>query len=254
MPVTRSARESTSRDTDAVNPKKQAGSWLREQRQKAGLSQMDLANKLDFRVLHLHIPDRKRLWSGPVSVYGRVGAGTWGQARAVCSHVAGLLRSSVIPCSVQGWVAMNVVFLDRARSGKRPVRSNAWTPAETEELTRLYRAKRDLGGAAGFAYGETDHRDPQFYVFSSTDAEPCTACVSRLIRDGCWWYVIEDGNGNVHTEGGCLRTLVGRLCGYWSSMRHTLAAALALVGEQCACDGPFSVNLLAIADCLSAVG
>jgi transcriptional regulator with XRE-family HTH domain len=49
MPVTRSTREATSRDTDAVNPKKKAGSWLREQRQKAGLSQMDLAIKLGFK-------------------------------------------------------------------------------------------------------------------------------------------------------------------------------------------------------------
>ena len=31
------------------SPKKKAGSWLREQRQKAGLSQMDLANKLGFK-------------------------------------------------------------------------------------------------------------------------------------------------------------------------------------------------------------
>ena len=149
---------------------------------------------------------------------------------------------------------MNVVFLDRARSGKRPVTSNAWTPAETEELTRLYRAKRDLGGAAGFAYGETDHRDPQFYVLGSTDAEPCTACVSRLIRDDSRWYVIEDGRGNVQIEGGCLRVLVGRLCGYWSSARHTLAAVLALIGEQLACDAPFSENLVAIVDRLPALG
>ena len=149
---------------------------------------------------------------------------------------------------------MNVVFLDRARSRKRLVKSNAWTSAETEELARLYRAKRDLGGAAGFAYGETDHRDPQFYILSSTDAEPCTACVSRLIRDDRRWYVIEDGRGNVQIEGGCLRVLVGRLCGYWSSMRHTLAAAFALVGEQFACDGPLPTGLGAIADCLSAVG
>jgi len=49
MPVTRSARGAAVRDTDAVNPKKQAGSWLKEQRQKAGLSQMDLANKLGFK-------------------------------------------------------------------------------------------------------------------------------------------------------------------------------------------------------------
>ena len=148
---------------------------------------------------------------------------------------------------------MNVVFLDRARSRKRLVKSNAWTPAETEELARLYRAKRDLGGAAGFAYGETDHRDPQFYILSSTDAEPCTASVSRLIRDGRRWYVIEDGQGNVQTEGGCLRVLVGRLCGYWSSIRHTLAAALAFVGEQFACDGSLSENLVSVLDRLSAV-
>jgi transcriptional regulator with XRE-family HTH domain len=49
MPVTRSTRKVTCRDAAAVNPKKAAGSWLREQRQKAGLSQMDLANKLDFK-------------------------------------------------------------------------------------------------------------------------------------------------------------------------------------------------------------
>jgi transcriptional regulator with XRE-family HTH domain len=49
MPVTRSGREAASRDADVVNPKKQAGSWLREQRQKAGLSQMDLANQLGFK-------------------------------------------------------------------------------------------------------------------------------------------------------------------------------------------------------------
>ena len=149
---------------------------------------------------------------------------------------------------------MNVVLLDRARTRKRPARSNSWTSDETEELTRLYRAKRDHGGGASFAYGETDHRDPQFYVLSSSDAEPCTACVSRLIRDSRRWYVIEDGQGNVQIEGSCLRTLVARLCGYWSSMRHTLAAALALVGEQFACDGPFSDNLVAIVDRLSAFG
>ena len=111
-----------------------------------------------------------------------------------------------------------------------------------------------MAAEQSFAYGETDHRDPQFYVLSSSDAEPCTACVSRLVRDSRRWYVIEDGQGNVQIEGNCLRTLVGRLCGYWSSMRHTLAAALALVGEQFVCDGPLSDNLVAIVDRLSAIG
>src|SRR5580693_2533658 len=44
-----STQRATSRGRDTGSPKKKAGSWLREQRQKAGLSQMDLANKLDFK-------------------------------------------------------------------------------------------------------------------------------------------------------------------------------------------------------------
>ena len=45
----RSTRRATSRGRETGSPKKKAGSWLREQRQKAGLSQMDLANKLGFK-------------------------------------------------------------------------------------------------------------------------------------------------------------------------------------------------------------
>jgi hypothetical protein len=148
---------------------------------------------------------------------------------------------------------MNVVFLDAARRKERAATLNAWSPAEMGELTRLYHVKREHGDAAGFAYGETDQRDPQFFVLNSTDAESCTASVSRLIRDSRRWYVIEDGQGNVQIEGSCLRTLVTRLCGYWSSMRHTLAAALAMIGQQYASDGAFLGNLVAFMDSLSGI-
>ena len=37
------------RDSDADNGKKQAGSWLRSQRHRAGLSQIDVANRLGFK-------------------------------------------------------------------------------------------------------------------------------------------------------------------------------------------------------------
>jgi hypothetical protein len=146
-----------------------------------------------------------------------------------------------------------VVFLHAARGKERAARLNAWSPAEMGELTRLYHAKREHGDVAGFAYGETDQRDPQFFILDSTDAESCTASVSRLIRDSRRWYVIEDGQGNVQVEGGCLRTLVGRLCGYWSLMRHTLAAALTLIGQQYASDGAFSGSLVAFMDGLSGI-
>jgi hypothetical protein len=65
--------------------------------------------------------------------------------------------------------------------------------------------------------------------------------------------VIEDGQGNVQTEGSGLRVLVGRLCGYWSSMRHTLAAAFTLPGQQYASDGVFSENLVALMDSVSRI-
>jgi DNA-binding XRE family transcriptional regulator len=49
MPSRRSARQATTQDTVALNPKKEAGNWLRKQRQNAGLSQIDLATRLGFR-------------------------------------------------------------------------------------------------------------------------------------------------------------------------------------------------------------
>jgi ribosome-binding protein aMBF1 (putative translation factor) len=44
-----SGRSVRSREREAENFKKQAGRWLREQRRKAGLSQMDLADRLGLR-------------------------------------------------------------------------------------------------------------------------------------------------------------------------------------------------------------
>ena len=85
MPVTRSAREAVSRDTDAVNPKKKAGSWLREQRQKAGLSQMDLANRLGFRDYTLSFPKSKMAMVGSRLRAWQIGRGRLG------SGLSGLL-------------------------------------------------------------------------------------------------------------------------------------------------------------------
>lgn len=44
-----SAGSAKTRDREAESSKKQAGRWLRAQRQKAGLSQMDLANRLGLK-------------------------------------------------------------------------------------------------------------------------------------------------------------------------------------------------------------
>ena len=49
MPTTASARAVRTRENETESFRKQAGRWLREQRQKAGLSQMDLADRLGLK-------------------------------------------------------------------------------------------------------------------------------------------------------------------------------------------------------------
>jgi hypothetical protein len=131
---------------------------------------------------------------------------------------------------------------------------NAWSPEETEVLTGLYRAKRELSGAAGFAYGETDRHDPQFYVLGGDEAKPCKTCVSRLVRNGRCWYVIEDGEGVIQAEGDNLRQLIKRVCGLRHSARYSLTAVLALTGQQWTNDGVFLENLATIVNCVPAIG
>lgn len=148
---------------------------------------------------------------------------------------------------------MNVICLATHRMRRRLTRPNTWAPTEAAELVRLYRAKREAGDAVGFAYGETDSDDPQFYVLGGSDVRPCTACVSRLARNGRPWYVIEDGQGTVEFEGTCLRSLIARLCGYLSTVRHTLAAFVAVFDQQWATDTPIVISVAAIVDSLPGV-
>jgi hypothetical protein len=147
---------------------------------------------------------------------------------------------------------MNVVDLATYRARGR-LRPTAWEAAEAAELIRLYHAKRDAGDAVGFAYGETDLYDPQFYVLGGSDARPCTACVSRLDQNGHLWYVIEDGQGDVQFEGACLRTLVARLRRHLSTVRHTFVTFIALFDQQWGTDMPISTSFVAIVDSLPGI-
>lgn len=91
----------------------------------------------------------------------------------------------------------------------------------------------------GFAYRETDRHDPQFYVLGGDEAKPCKTCVSRLVRNGRCWYVIEDGEGVIQAEGDSLRQLIKRVYGLRHSARYSLTAVLALIGQQWTNDGVF---------------
>ena len=119
-----STQRATSRGRDTGSPKKKAGSWLREQRQKAGLSQMDLANKLGLE----HSPSFPRSKTALVGFRPKVWETGHGHLvfglhnlLAFCSVTT---ASSAIPCPVQGWKGMNVVFLDVARRKERAATLN----------------------------------------------------------------------------------------------------------------------------------
>ena len=148
---------------------------------------------------------------------------------------------------------MNVVFLTKVRQGRRPARSGCWTPDEAAELTRLYSLQRQRGDASEFAHGTTELDDPQFYLLTGDQAQSCTACVSRLTRDGQPWYVLEDGRGRIVREGGCLRTLVGGIATPSFAGWRTLAALLAYSAQVFMGEGLGPQDVASATECLLAI-
>ena len=108
---------------------------------------------------------------------------------------------------------MNIVSLGLFR---RPGRSytqpnkDVWRADEIAKLIELFHSMRRNGGADAYEFGWTERGDPQFYVLSSDPDQPCACSVSRLsgldeIRP---WYVLENGAGQVVSDGRCLTHLV----------------------------------------------
>jgi hypothetical protein len=127
---------------------------------------------------------------------------------------------------------MNVVSLVEARTKRQMRRLNDWTSHEVAELARLYRAKTERGAGVSFATGATDLDDPQFYILNDEDNQSCSVCVSRLRRHGRSWYVVEDGNGRIEGEGGCLRTLVTEFTRRSFTRWRALIPVLAYCAQQ----------------------
>jgi len=149
---------------------------------------------------------------------------------------------------------MNVVSLAKVREGRRSAVSGCWTSDEAAQLTRLSGLQqRGQGGAVEFAHGTTDYDDPQFYLISGDQAQTCTACVSRLTKDGQPWYVLEDGRGHVIREGGCLRTLVGQIAKRSLAGWRTLTTLLAYSAQAFLGEGLDPQEVVSAAECLLAV-
>jgi hypothetical protein len=126
---------------------------------------------------------------------------------------------------------MTVTDFGSARDKMRRKLPQCWQSEEAAELMRLYAVLNGRSVAASYEYGETEGREPQFYLLSADPAEDCISCVSRILKGGRPWYVIEDGLGGLLAEGYSLSILVSHASRCWRSLRSHLAAVALFFGE-----------------------
>ena len=132
---------------------------------------------------------------------------------------------------------MTVTDFGSARDKMRRKLPQCWQSEETAELMRLYAVLNGRSVVTSYEYGETERREPQFYLISADPAEDCIRCVSRILKDGRPWYVIEDGLGGLLAEGCSLSILVSHASRCWRSLRGHLVAVASFFGELLTRDG-----------------
>jgi hypothetical protein len=89
-----------------------------------------------------------------------------------------------------------------------PKLPHRWEPKEIAVLLRLCVILNARDVETTYEYGETERREPQFYILSADLAQDCVSCISRISKDGRPWYLIEDGWGSLLAEGASLDALV----------------------------------------------
>ena len=132
---------------------------------------------------------------------------------------------------------MTVKHFGSARDKLRRRLPRCWQSEETAELMRLYAILNERSVRISYEYGETDGREPQFYLLSADLTEDCISCVSRILKGGRPWYVIEDGLGGLLAEGYSLSILVSHVSRCWRSLRCHLVVLALFFGEQLTRDG-----------------
>jgi hypothetical protein len=134
---------------------------------------------------------------------------------------------------------MPVISLDAFRRDRRPApppRNCGWQPGEFAELVRLFRAMRERDHAESYEFGLTERGDPQFYVLGGDAERRCVCAVSRLCQQTQSWYVIENGNGRVLSDGCCLRDMINDVVERSRTTPRHLSLVTKLVMGAFACE------------------
>lgn len=109
--------------------------------------------------------------------------------------------------------------------GPRSAASSAhWRAEEMSQLLSIYAAHEAAGEASGWDLGETERREPQFYVLGHTADDDCVMTITRLDGD----YVLEDGQGYVVAESASLSAIADQAVRMMPRRRR--AAVLAQIG------------------------
>lgn len=103
-------------------------------------------------------------------------------------------------------------------------RSGIWHPEEMSQLLSIFAAHEANGDACDWDTGETDRRDPQFYILGAQPNFDCVITITRLGNE----YVLEDGQGHVVAEDSSLSVIADKAIQMTTGIRKS--AVLARIG------------------------
>jgi hypothetical protein len=92
-----------------------------------------------------------------------------------------------------------------------------WHADEMSQLLSIFAAHEAQGEASDWDTGETESRDPQFYILGVQPDLDCVVSITRLGND----YVLEDGHGSVVAEGRSLSVIADKAVQLTSSIRKS---------------------------------
>jgi hypothetical protein len=116
---------------------------------------------------------------------------------------------------------MNIVpFIPRSGS------QGVWQAEEMSQLLSIYAAHEAQGEAIDWDTGETERKEPQFYILGSHPEHDCVVSITRIGRD----YILEDGQGRVVAEDSCLSSIADRAVRMTSGLRKSAFLARIALG------------------------
>jgi hypothetical protein len=106
----------------------------------------------------------------------------------------------------------------------RSAPASLWRVEEMSQLLSIYAAHEAQGEASDWDTGETESREPQFYVLGAQPEMECVVSITRRADA----YLLEDGRGHVVAENRSLSAIADKAVRMTSGSRR--AALLARIG------------------------